>query len=154
MSKMVVAGQPFIGLPLLVIVQAAQSLISSNASVHAKDNSEQTPVHVAAIFGSNTVLKLLLDNNASSSFNSVSAVDKYNNTPLHLACAEGGDLETVTILLQKAEDIKNLVSAVNENQQTPIHLAAKKGKNNVLNRLLENSSSIYDSVSAVDHHKL
>ena len=128
--------------------------MSSNASVHAKDNSEQTPVHIAAIVGSNTVLKLLLDNNASSSFNSVSAVDKYNNTPLHLACAEGGDLETVTILLQKAEDIKNLVSAVNENQQTPIHLAAKKGKNNVLNRLLENSSSIYDSVSAVDHHKL
>ena len=125
--------------------------MSSNASVHAKDNSEQTPVHIAAIFGSNTVLKLLLDN-SSSSFNSVSAVDKYNNTPLHLACAEGGDLETVTILLQKAEDIKNLVSAVNENQQTPIHLAAKKGKNNVLNRLLENSSSIYDSVSAVDHH--
>jgi len=98
-------------------------------------------------------LKLLLDNNASSSFNSVSAVDKYNNTPLHLACAaEGGDLETVTILLQKAEDTNSLVSAVNENQQTPIHLAAKKGKNNVLNRLLENSSSIYDSVSAVDHH--
>ena len=88
--------------------------------VNAANKNQQTPLHIAAQHGKNSVIKVLLDNSSC-----ISAVDNDKNTPFHLALAYRGDLDTVKLLLHHSENVKSLVSATNENQQTPFQLGTK-----------------------------
>ena len=69
--------------------------------VNAANKNQQTPLHIAAQHGKNSVIKVLLDNSSC-----ISAVDNDKNTPLHLALAYRGDLDTVMLFLQHSENVK------------------------------------------------
>ena len=94
------------------------------------NENQQTPLHLAAKKGNNSVTKLFLEKSIC-----VSTVDEDKNTPLHLALTHSGDLDTVRLLLQHSEDIKSLVNGANQKQETPLQLAIKNEKHNIANRL-------------------
>ena len=62
--------------------------------VNAVDRARETPLHQAALFGCDGMVKLLI---AFGAF--VDARDEFGQTPLHLA-ARSGSSESVTVLLK------------------------------------------------------
>ena len=107
--------------------------------VNTANKNQQTPLHIAAQHGKNSVIKVLLNFPDNSSC--VSELDNDKNTPLHLALAFSGDLDTVKLLLQHSENVKSLVDAVNENQETALHLAVNKKSSELVKLLVENFSN-------------
>ena len=94
--------------------ETAQHLISYGADVHARDQCQSTPLHLASSKGNAQTVKLLIDNGAN-----VRARDQSQSTPLHFALF-GGNEETVPPLIEHGAD----VNARNQDQSTPLHLAS------------------------------
>ena len=57
------------------------ALNASGVNVNAKDDNEQTPLHVACKRGNKDAVLKLIDKGAN-----VNAIDKHQSTPLHEAC--------------------------------------------------------------------
>ena len=83
-----------------------------------------------------------------NSANNIDVKDVFGETALHLA-AYHGLLQAAQLLVSSNAS----VHAKGNRGQTPVHLAAEFGENSVLKLLLDNSSSSFNSVSAVDKDK-
>ncbi|XP_071965136.1 transient receptor potential cation channel subfamily A member 1-like isoform X2 [Antedon mediterranea] len=82
-----------------------------------KDNQNQTPLHKAAMFDHEELVKLLINEGAS-----VDPVDTHNRTPLLLATARGG-WRTVRLLLSRGADY----NCVDGQDRNILHLTAING---------------------------
>ncbi len=91
-------------------------LISNHVSVEKANEEGDTPLHMAAKYGNDAVVKELLKNGAG-----VGAVNKKGDTPLHLAASAA-----VVDLLLKAGAVTDIV---NTNKLIPIVAAAGRGNN-------------------------
>ena len=78
-----------------------------------RDEDQQTPLHMAALWDSRAVAELLLDRGAK-----IDVRDEYQQTPLHTA-AMGNSRAVAELLLDRGADYE----ARNKNQLTPLHLA-------------------------------
>ena len=76
-----------------------RSLIGHNANVNHCNINNNTPLHVACIFGHGEVACMLIDHNAN-----VNHCDNYNDTPLHWACMNGLG-EVACMLIDHGADI-------------------------------------------------
>ena len=83
-----------------------------------------------------------------NSANNIDVKDSDGWTALHGAAYEG-HLQAAQLLISSNAS----VHAKDNSEQTPVHFAAESGKNSVLKLLLDNSSSSFNSVSAVDRDK-
>ena len=83
-----------------------------------------------------------------NSANNIDVKDILCETALHDA-ARYGHLQAAKLLISSNAS----VHAKNNSGQTPVHKAALFGSNSVLKLLLDNSSSSFNSVSAVDEDK-
>lgn len=89
--------------------ELARLLINAGATVNAKANGGETPLHAAAEDGMDAVAEVLLARGAA-----VNARDKWGLTPLHLA-ARHGQKDMVMLLIRKGADIH----AKDKEQRTP-----------------------------------
>ena len=83
-----------------------------------------------------------------NSANNIDVKDGDGWTALHWAAIEG-HLQAAQLLMSSNAS----VHAKDNSEQTPVHIAAIFGSNTVLKLLLDNSSSSFNSVSAVDKDK-
>ncbi|XP_055942105.1 uncharacterized protein LOC129972127 isoform X1 [Argiope bruennichi] len=143
-------------------------LMEKNARVDARDDFENTPLHVACLKSHLDVVEILISKGAD-----INAKNIEGNTPLHNA-AKNGKKSTAKFLLHHGADIyaknyhfyiplhyaaknghldiaelflktdSNLVHAINYLRQTPLHFAACKGHTKLVNLLLK-FNAIIDS---------
>jgi len=108
-------------------VQHVQNLLKARANVNARYyTSGCTPLHWAAHFGHEAVVRLLLENNAD-----IEARDNDGRTPLHWAAARGHEA-VVRLLLEN----KAYIEARDNDGRTPLYYAVRKDYKAVV-RLLE-----------------
>ncbi|KAK7082488.1 hypothetical protein SK128_002283, partial [Halocaridina rubra] len=92
-------------------------LLSMGASVYAKNQFGQTPLHYAAASRSNTCIKLLLEHGRPGVLDHR---DMRGHTPLHDAAASGC-VSAINLLVKAGA----LIRAKDANGETPLHKAAK-----------------------------
>ena len=98
-----------------------------------------TPLHYAAVYGHEKIIKLLPSHTAD-----VNSRSKIEQTPLHLASQEG-HLASVVALLQAGAD--PLLS--HDEGALPIHLAAQNNHTEVVRILIESTKCSKDQVRHV-----
>ncbi|WQF88297.1 Putative P-loop containing nucleoside triphosphate hydrolase [Colletotrichum destructivum] len=110
-------------------------LLENKANVNAQAGKlGQTPLHLAAVGGSSSVVWLLLENGADPR-----RLDSKNRTALH--CAITSKIVAVCrTLLQRDGDY--LVHAVDQHGLTPLHTAALGGNSAIVSLLLENGADL------------
>ena len=89
-------------------------LLRAGADIEQTDKVQHTPMHLAAFFGRNDILRILTQHGGD-----VDARNRDKNTPLHQAAFTGG-VDAINILIQAGAH----VSAQNESGETPMHVAA------------------------------
>lgn len=96
---------------------AVKSLLDGKADPNVRDETESTPLHIAARNGSVDVVRMLIAGKAD-----VNATNKSGQTPLHCAAAGGHD-EVVTALLNAGANVNAKPSS---NGLTPLRCAIQK----------------------------
>jgi ankyrin repeat protein len=120
--------------PLLCVAAASGSLdcvvylVKVGANINDSDSSGSTPVHWAAMWGHDKILRFLLENGAK--------ISSHQFNPLLLA-ARNGRYECVSVLLDSGADI----NCVDQTGRTPLHLAAWFGHNEIAKLLLSKGAS-------------
>eukprot|EP00824_Muranothrix_gubernata_P014383 TRINITY_DN2989_c0_g1_i1.p1 TRINITY_DN2989_c0_g1~~TRINITY_DN2989_c0_g1_i1.p1 ORF type:complete len:766 (-),score=192.71 TRINITY_DN2989_c0_g1_i1:81-2348(-) len=97
------------------------------------DQEKETPLHVAAAFGSERCVDFLLGRGVDCTVR-----DIRKHTPLHLAAA-GGFLKLVKRLSERMEDA---VMAKDYNGRLPLHLAVMNGQNDVIQFFLDQGTKV------------
>lgn len=101
--------------------RCALMLLKSGASANLTTDDGQTPVHVAASYGSLPSMLLLLEDGGDAMYKS-----KIGETPLHLAC-RGCQPELVQQLIEDVKEkhgtevVEQYINTVNENGATALH---------------------------------
>ena len=93
-----------------------RALVEAGADVSSRDYWFETPLHVAAGFGSTAVVEALLAAGADAMAQRFDGV-----TPLHAGSDYGGNRSVVEMLLAAGAD----VAARNDDGETPLHTAAR-----------------------------
>ncbi|XP_034947307.1 putative ankyrin repeat protein RF_0381 [Chelonus insularis] len=114
--------------------QVIEVLLKHKADIHQRDVFNRPPIYVAAgKAAKNTgILKLLIDNNASTDF-----IDMNKNTIIHIAAA-ANNLDVDDVIDQIDVDI----NAVNSDGNTALHIAAKNGFCKVVRSLIYNGADM------------
>jgi len=111
-------------------------LIEKDASlVNIKDETENTPLHHAAIIGSVDIIELLLSKGAD-----INAQNTQLNTPLHEALQNQQE-NTSILLIEKGADL----AQTNIHDQTPLHRAASLNLKSV-GKILVSRGAVIDPV--------
>jgi hypothetical protein len=108
--------------------EVAALLLTNSADTEAKDESGQTPLHLAVKYGRKTdVAELLLAHSAD-----VNAKDKFGMTPLYLVAQDGYKEDVAELLLAYGAD----VNAKANNGDSPVKAAATSAYSSVKALLL------------------
>ncbi|KAI0288083.1 ankyrin repeat-containing domain protein [Russula brevipes] len=112
-------------------VEIGRLLLQNKADVNARNDKDQTPLHIASIYAKRNpdIVRLLLEYGADVNVQSAS------NTPLRLASAHG-NLETVRLLLGHGAD----VHIRGKRDMTPLHIATERGHDANARLLLEHGA--------------
>ncbi|MFP3032786.1 MAG: ankyrin repeat domain-containing protein, partial [Wolbachia sp.] len=111
-----------------------KALVSQGASLEAKDNSNNTPLHNACNNGHVKVVEYLIQEGAS-----LKAKNKDGEAPLHVAVQHDGTLEVIEFILSR--DLSGINNVTNEGR-TSLHLAIQGNKLNTVELLLRKGASI------------
>ncbi|CAG2228881.1 ANK [Mytilus edulis] len=103
--------------------------------IEAVDNTWRTPLHYAASYGKNLIVKLLLKNDSS-----INAKDYNNVTPLMLSCYNE-HMDVSKILLDKDADI----NCANDYGWSALHIASFKGLIVIVELILKRNCKTLDS---------
>ena len=114
-------------------------LIQQNGSPHCLNSKKQTPLHLAAAKGNETIVKMLLSEYSCSP----TVTDTYGNTPLHMAALSG----RTAVLKELAMQYGSPPDCQNSNQQTPLHLAIAGGHLEVVSMLM---SEFHCNINSAD----
>lgn len=115
-------------------IECINLLLQHGANILAKDNSGQTALHLAAHYGREAILNLLLNTLPKKS--SVDIKDNNGKTPLHSAAFVSMP-GVAQKLIEKGADI----NASNEHGYTPLHFAAREGHLEVVKLLLSSGAN-------------
>jgi ankyrin repeat protein len=113
-------------------IQALLAVKSYHLEYSQRFPKEMTGLHLAAYFGVEAVIKLLLDKNAD-----LKAADSYGWTPL-LWASDRGHVEVVRLLLEKGANV-NIAAPYG---RTPLLLASDRGHVEVVRLLLEKGADV------------
>ncbi|XP_071078636.1 transient receptor potential cation channel subfamily A member 1 homolog [Haliotis cracherodii] len=108
-------------------------LLENGVLPDSRNEEQQTPLHLAAMFGRISNVRELVKRDKSL----VNAKDGNSNTPLHLAAMQGHD-KAVALLLEFGAD----VAIRNYSLSTPLNLAASEGCLKACQLLLEQCATI------------
>ena len=111
-------------------LEAVEFLLHHKANVAARDNIDQTPLHL--VRGHKEAADLLIQHGAD-----VAARDKIDRTPLHVAAAMGHK-EVVDLLIQHGAD----VAARDKIDRAPLHLALARGHEEVVDLLIQHGADV------------
>jgi ankyrin repeat protein len=114
--------------------RTVEILIRHGADVHARDEDNSTPLHLASSCGRANAIQLLIQHGAD-----VTAPDKNGSTPLHLASdSYGPTSESIQLLIQHGAD----VTALDKNDSTPLHLASSRGWTDAMQLLIQHGADV------------
>jgi len=114
---------------------AIETLLAANRPlVSAVSSDGWTPLHLAAHFGKQEAVRLLLNKGAKADARSTNAMQ---NTPLHAAAA-GSAAEVATLLLDHGAS----VNARQNGGWTPLHAAAQNGDIELARTLVEAGADV------------
>ena len=116
-----------------------QKELDKGTDVNAKDNSGDTPLLRALLFGHEEVAALLIAAGAD-----VNAKTNSGRTPLHDAASWGHE-EIVELLIAEGADVNAKADSI---EFTPLHIAAREGHKEVAELLIDNGAD----VNAKDDH--
>lgn len=102
-----------------------------NVNINARDDNENTPLHLAAKAGKSDIVALLHNYHAQCNLQ-----NSFGDTPLHLAVT-GGHSDCFKELM-KYDNME--IDLKNNNMSTPLHCAAKTGNSEIVGRLLDISA--------------
>ncbi|XP_028131929.1 uncharacterized protein LOC114327487 [Diabrotica virgifera virgifera] len=111
-----------------------KALVSQGASLEAKDNSDNTPLHNACNNGHVKVVEYLVEEGAS-----LKVKNKDGETPLHVAAQHDSILEVIEFILNR--DLSG-INDITNNGRTPLHLAIQGNKPSTVKLLLKKGASI------------
>jgi ankyrin repeat protein len=122
--------------------RTVEILIRHGADVHARDENNSTPLHLASSCGRANAMQLLIQHGAD-----VAALDNNDSTPSHLVSGSRGVpglirlVESIQLLIHHGAD----VNARDKRKSTPLHLVAsprwKRGTDHV-RLLLEHGADV------------
>ncbi|KAK3888683.1 hypothetical protein Pcinc_007296 [Petrolisthes cinctipes] len=118
-------------------VEGVRDLLQHGASVCARNQYDQTPLHYAAASKQKDITELLLDN--SSSISAINLHDMRGMSPLHEGAASGY-LPVVKLLLASGA----LPKTVDKQGESPLHKAAKAGAFDVMVALMEKGADLHE----------
>jgi ankyrin repeat protein len=101
--------------------------------INAVSEEGFTPLHQAALHGSNKIIKLLLANGAS-----VESISRQKATPLHLAATKD-HVRAVELLLENGA----FVDAQDRSQRTPLHYACLFGHAKTIQLLIHYKANVH-----------
>jgi ankyrin repeat protein len=116
------------------LIYCLRLLLERGADVHAPDNDDVTPLHLASFFGRVDFTRVLLDRGAAAN-----STSKQGRTPLHSVaegrylCSHVDCVRVARLLLGRGAD----VNASDEDNKTPLHLASYHRKVEVVRALLD-----------------
>lgn len=108
-------------------------LLDSGDNIERRDQSEDTPLVLAAFYDAFECAKLLIERGANVNV----AEDFYLYTPLHWA-AQFGFVEIAELLINNGARI----NAVDHEQRTPLHHAAERKKTKIIELLLSAGADV------------
>ncbi|WP_456201480.1 ankyrin repeat domain-containing protein [Wolbachia endosymbiont of Protocalliphora sialia] len=111
-----------------------KALVSQGASLEAKDNSDNTPLHNACNNGHVKVVEYLVEEGAS-----LKVKNKDGETPLHVAAQHDSTLEVIEFILNR--DLSG-INDITNNGRTPLHLAIQGNKPSTVKLLLNKCANI------------
>ena len=113
--------------------QADIVLIEQEVDVHARDQDQSTPLHLASSRGNAKTVQLLIKHGAD-----VHVRDQSQSTPLHLASFDG-KAKIARLLIQHGAD----VDARDQGQSTPLHLASIMGAAETVQLLIKHGADVH-----------
>ncbi|RYP44940.1 hypothetical protein DL768_008646 [Monosporascus sp. mg162] len=122
-------------------VYEAAKVLPRGEDVDSNDSELRTPLSVAAEYGHEAVVKVLLEKGAG-----IKSRNDLGHTPLSLAARKGHEA-VVKVLLEKGADIKSK----NKLGQIPLTIAAEYGYEAVIKILLEKGADIKSKVTPAKH---
>lgn len=124
--------------------ELVEYLLGSPASAASKDENKRTPLHIAALIGSERMVRLLLLKGAD-----VESLDKRGETPI-LKASQHGEVSVVRVLLGAGASVSIRSTS---DDASPLDWAAYEGHMGVLRVLIEHGMDV-DSTSSKGYSAL
>ncbi|AAR83649.1 CNPV303 ankyrin repeat protein [Canarypox virus] len=123
-------------------LEIANMLLTSKANINMSTIYGSTPLHIAAKYKNNAMIKFLLERGAD-----INVLDSKNNTPLFYSCYYGN-----THISKMLIDYGAKVNLINNRGHSPLHYAVSSGNEELVKLLLVKNS--YINVIDVDHRSV